>query len=350
MGPSIATEVILNSKLKDEFELIHLDLSDRRDLNTLGVIDYQNIFLALKHYLMLLWLIVCHRTAMVYLPINQTTIGYLRDSGFIVIAKLFRRKVVCHLRGGNFRNWYNSSHCIMRWFARSIHSFVDAQIVLGETLKHLFEGIIANKRIFVVPNARDFTISPHSKRHFGKLTILYLANFIRSKGVLDCLHATELVCNSRFDVEFIFSGKWREKSVREEFEAFLVQHPDLPVILKGPVYDREKYRLFCDSDIFVFPTYYPAEGHPWVIVEAMAFGLPIITTDQGCIKESVLDKVNGFIVEKQSSRQIADKIMILIKDSKLRAKMGGMSRKLYLEKFSEDQLVSRMSKVFNEVL
>ena len=42
--------------------------------------------------------------------------------------------------------------------------------------------------------------------------------------------------------------------------------------------------------------------------------------------------------------------MILIKDSKLRAKMGGMSRKLYLEKFSEDQLVSRMSKVFNEVL
>lgn len=347
MGPSVATRIILNSKLKNEFELIHLDLSDRRELINLGIIDLQNIFLAFKQYLMLLWLIIFKWPAIVYIPITQTTIGYLRDAGFIALAKLFRRKVVCHLRGGNFKNWYNSTNRIMRWFVRRIHFLVDAQIVLGETLKHLFEGIVASEKIFIVPNGRDFEIEPRRKI-LGKVTILYLANFIRAKGVLECLYATELICKFHYEVEFVFAGNWREKSVRKEFEAFLTQNSDLPVVLKGPVYGREKYELLRDSDIFVFPPN-SSEGHPWVIVEAMAFGLPIITTDQGCIKESVIDKVNGFIVEKQNPRQIADKIMVLLENPKMRARMGEMSRKLYLKKFTEDKLVSRMSQVFKEV-
>ena len=109
MGPTIATEIILNSRLKDEFDLIHLDTSDHRGLHTLGAIDFQNVHLAFKHYLRLGWLILTRWPDVVYAPISQTTRGYLRDAGFILIAKLLRIKVICHLRGGNFRNWYLSS-------------------------------------------------------------------------------------------------------------------------------------------------------------------------------------------------------------------------------------------------
>ena len=100
----------------------------------------------------------------------------------------------------------------------------------------------------------------------------------------------------------------------------------------------------------MFPTYYPPEGHPWVIVEAMAAGLPIISTDQGAITESVVDGVNGFIVEKRNPTAIAEKIITLIDDTHLRHKMGKASRIFYEEKFTEKHLVENFKTCFYAVI
>ena len=97
-----------------------------------------------------------------------------------------------------------------------------------------------------------------------------------------------------------------------------------------------------EADVFVFPTYYPFEGHPWVIVEAMAAALPIITTNQGCIKETVIDGKNGFIIPKKDPDAIAEKIICFITHPELRETMGNMSRKLYEENFTEKHFVQRM--------
>lgn len=350
MGPSVATQIILNSKLKDEFDLIHLDTSDHRNLNKLGSIDFRNVSLALRHYCILISLIITKWPSLVYIPISQTTIGYLRDAGFIIISKLFGLRVVCHLRGGNFKNWYNSSAAITRCLVRSVHLLVDGQIVLGNSLKYMFNGIVPEKKLFVVPNGRDFKIITHSQKHPDMIRILYLANFIRTKGVLDTLKAAPDVYNFAPKTEFIFAGTWFDEYTKREFEAFTKEYPKLPIILKGAVYGQDKCDLFHSSDIFVFPSYYPAEGHPWVIVEALAFGLPIISTDQGAITESVIDKINGFIVEKQNSHQIAEKIKLLIDDSDLRKTMGQASRRLYLKNFTEEKMAERLSRTFNSVL
>lgn len=350
MGPSIATVVILNSKLKNEFNLIHLDTSDHRDLNTLGVIDFQNVYLALKHYIILLWLIITRWPKLVYMEVTQTTKGYLRDIFFILISKLFRRKVICHLRGGNFRNWYNSATVITRWLVRQVHSLVDGQIVLGENLRHLFDYIVPKEKIFVVPNGKDIKIDFNKKKQSNKIRILYLSNFIREKGILDVLKAIPDVYYYNPHVEFIFAGNWRDKVTEEEFKNFLIVNPNLPIYVEGQIYGQAKYDLLTTSDIFVFPTYYSAEGHPWVIVEAMAASLPIITTNQGAIIELVIEGVNGFIVQKKNPHQLAGRIKHLINNPELCIKMGKESRKLYLENFTEEKMVKKLSYVFKNVL
>jgi glycosyltransferase involved in cell wall biosynthesis len=350
MGPSVATQILLNSGLKEKFELIHLDTTDRRDLKTLGVIDIQNIYLAIKHYFILTWLIITRSSAMVYIPISQTTIGYSRDAGFIIIAKLLGRKVICQLRGGNFKNWYESASPMMRLFVRCVHSFVDGQIVLGESLRHLFSGITPEEIVFVVPNGGNFEIKMNQNRITKKIRILYLSNFIRTKGILELLRAIPDVYSYYPDIEVCFAGNWRDEGTKIEFQNLLKKNPNLPVVLKGSIYGKDKFELLASSDIFVYPTYYPPEGHPWVIVEAMAAGLPIISTDQGAITESVIDGVNGFIVDKQNSQQIAEKVNILLGDSQIRVKMGAESRRMYLEKFTEEKMVERMIYAFNSVL
>jgi glycosyltransferase involved in cell wall biosynthesis len=349
MGPTVATEIILNSNLKKEFKMIHCDISDHRGLNNLSSRDLTNFFLAVKHYITLFKLIILNRPDLVYLPLCQTTLGYYRDIGFILIAKLLRRKLICHLRGGNFKNWYTTSSRFTQCVVRTVQSLVDGQIVLGEKLRYMFEELIPRNRIFVVPNGRDLCFPGPRRAQPDKIRILYLSNFIREKGIFEALEAIEEVHRQFQDIEFVAAGETQTEAMADLYK-FIRKKSSLPIKILGSVFGQNKSELFSASDIFVFPTYYPAEGHPWVIVEAMAAGLPIITTDQGAILESVKNGVNGFIVEKRNPHQIAEKIKFLIEHIDIRKKMGEESRRLYLENFTEERMVERLSFAFNSVL
>ena len=118
----------------------------------------------------------------------------------------------------------------------------------------------------------------------------------------------------------------------------------------GTIAGREKIEQLQKADIFVFPTYYPFEGHPWVIVEAMASGLPIITTDHGCIKESVIGGENGFIIPKRNAEAVAEKIVYLIEHPDVRERMGKKSRQLYEANFTKEHFVQRMIDTVNLTL
>ncbi len=349
IGPAVACRILINSRLKDEFRLIHLDLSDHRDINTLARIDFINIWLAVKQYFLLFFMVARHRPDLVYIPAGQSTVGYLRDAGYILIAKLFGRKVLTHLRGGYFRNWYNESGRLMQAFVRFVHRKVDGQIVLGNNLRSLFNWLLPDERIYVIPNGGDFQLPERSTAH-KKITVLFLGNFIRSKGVLEVLYATPAVYKACPDIEFVFAGEWRDDETRKDFIAFLEKYPDLPVRNSGPVKGDEKFRLLAGADIFVFPTYYRNEGHPWVIVEAMAAGLPVISTNHAAVPETVIDGTNGFLVEKKSHAAVSEKIIRLASDPALRQRMGGESRKLYLAEFTESRMVERMADVFMRVI
>jgi glycosyltransferase involved in cell wall biosynthesis len=179
--------------------------------------------------------------------------------------------------------------------------------------------------------------------------VLYLANMIRTKGALDVLRACKRIGAGQA-IEFVFAGAWREADFRVEIEEFIEQNPGLPITWLGQVTGLEKARVFGGADLFVFPTYYPPEGHPWVIVEAMAAGLPVISTDQGAIRESVEDGGTGYIVEKRNPEHLAAKIRSLANDSDLRARMGAAGRSRYLAEFTEERMVAKMESTFREVL
>lgn len=349
IGPTLATEVLLNSTLSESYVLIHLNTSDHRDIETLGALDFTNVWLGIRSYWTLLALLFRHRPDVVYIPISQTTVGYLRDSVYIWLAKLFRCKVVCHLRGGYFRHWVESASRPTRSYVRHVHAMVDAQIVLGDCLRSLFDGFVRDPgRIFVVPNGKDVERTLSREIESDRVCILYLANMIRTKGVLDVLAASRIIGTSR-NVEFVFAGAWHEPELRREIEAFLQANPELPIKWHGPASGTEKQDLFDRADVFVFPTYYPPEGHPWVVVEAMAAGLPVIATDQGAVRESVVDGSSGFLVNKQDPKDLAARIVQLIDDPELRRSMGSEGRRRYLDQFTESKMIENLKQVFDAV-
>src|SRR5882762_10156183 len=79
-GISVLTELLLQSGLKESFEVVHLDTSDRRTLDNVGRFEIRNVALALYHGARFLWLLLWKRPALVYIPVSESPLGFVRDS------------------------------------------------------------------------------------------------------------------------------------------------------------------------------------------------------------------------------------------------------------------------------
>lgn len=346
MGPAIATAIILNSSLRESFELIHLNTRVNASLSSIGRWSTGKIFRSYALYLKMAGMLIRKKPDLVLIPFSQDTVPFIKDSIYILLAKLFGRKTLLHLRGSNFLGWLGKSSSLTKWYVKNIVRSADGVIVLGTNLRFLFDGLQPQEKIFVVPNGADFVFPARTD---ASLSILYFANLFRAKGIEDMLEAVRIV-NERglknFKVNVV--GDWLEKDTKGRCEA-LVNDKNLPVIFHPPASGEKKMTFFSNADIFVFTPRDP-EGHPWVIVEAMAAGLPVIATDKGAIIESVQQGKNGFIVKDHSPEEIADALEKLLKDESLRKNMGIAGRQLYEEKFTENKMAASLQQVFTKVI
>jgi glycosyltransferase involved in cell wall biosynthesis len=350
-GMSVATELVLKA-LGSSVSTIHLDTADRRGLSNLGKLDLMNVVLALYHGLKYLWLLLFKRPKVVYVPIAQATLPFLRDCLFLVPARLLRKKLVVHLHGGHFGTFYQGASPAMRGIIRFALGRADLAIVLGSSLVGAFAGVIPADRIRVVPNGipDHFQGLSKSAPSAGTGKILFLSTLMREKGTLDLLAAIPRVRERIPDVHVSFAGEWFRIEDRDAAQK-LVTDLSLESCTRflGPVAPPFKYDLLKDADLFVMPTRYKNEGHPYVILEAMSAGLPVISTNAGCISETVIDRVTGFVVEAGNTEALADKITVLLEDDVLRRKMAEASRKRFLEFYTFARFSRDMEGIFAEL-
>lgn len=348
MGPSIATEILLKSELKNKFEIIHLDTKINDSISSFGKWSYGKILRNIEVYFKMFKLLRQHKPHIVLVPISQTTTGFIKDSIFIVLASLYKSKIIIQLRGSNIQNWLSKSNKSTNTYFKIILKKTKGVIVLGKNLKYLFENYFKNEDIYVIPNGGNYLI-PKKNKHSTEIKILYFSNLLESKGVEDVFNAISILnkqkLSHRFSIDFV--GAWNSDIIKNRCTQ-LLEKEMLPIQIHLPTSGTNKINFLSNADIFIFPPRDP-EGHPWAIVEAMAASLPIISTNKGAIIESVIDTKNGFIVPEKNPEMIAQKLKLLIENSELREQMGVASKKLYLENFTEEKMIEKYISVFNNL-
>jgi len=358
-GSNVFFKNLLDSKLKEHFEIIHLDTSDHRSLDNLGRFDYTNVRLGLSNILQFITLLARRRCNIVYVPVSANLPAFCRDAFFVILASVFTEaKIVIHMHAGTyFRDvFYDKSNIVTRWFIRSTLQRVDTAIVVGECLRSIFSGLV--REVVVVPNGTAFDPGRHAttfrkSEGTSNVTVGFLGNLIKSKGILDLLEASKEVKRHDKNVKFKFAGAWwgQEPDTRE-IALRLIEENCLQDTVEfiGVVSGKEKERFLLSTDIFVFPTYYEYESFGLVNIEAMAAGCPVISTRVGAIPEVVVDGVTGILVEKQNPQQLADAIIRLVDDPELRQRMGEAGRKRFEEHYTFERCAERLIKVFEQVL
>lgn len=349
-GVTVLNGILLNSKMADVYKVCHLDISDKRNLDNLGKVDLQNVYLALKNLWDLMNLCIRKKPDLVYVPLAQN-IAYLRDGMFIVIAKFFSKaKIIIHAHGSYFKEYYNNTNSFMKQFIDFTMKQVDTGIVLGSRLRYIFDDWVQD--IQVVPNGTQFNpkLGDKFKRNRNTLTISYLSNLLKSKGVLDTIKAAKIVVDKCPKVRFKFAGAWKAQKTRKcAFRLTCENQLEEKIEFVGRVLGAKKEKFLVNTDIFVFPSW--REGHPIVIIEAMAAGCPVISTKNvGTISETVINGETGILVEKKNPKAIAQAIIELIEHPELRIKMGTAGRKRYEQYYTQEKNIENMIRVFEHTL
>jgi len=358
-GTNVFFENILKSSLNEQFKIKLMDIGEKRnDLSNFGKLDYYNIYYAIKNQFMLIHELIFFNPELIYICPSQG-LAYFRDGFFILIAKAFGKINVEHLHGSNFMDFYYKSNLFTRWFIDFTQSKVDFSIVLSNSLQYNFTKWLDKKKIFVLPNGLQdyFKKNNYLKKKDG-IKLLYLGNLYKFKGFLTVVECFGKICKKYSNLRLAIAGHWgndsfmhmKENEIRNEYNRLLdIYELKSKIDFIGPVYGNKKHSLLSNSDIFIYPTYY--DGFPYVILEAMSAGLPVITSKNvGGIDDMIINYKTGILTEKQNQEEIISSIEYLILNEDKRVEMGRHGRKRFLEEYTIDKHLEKLKEIFFSLL
>lgn len=180
------------------------------------------------------------------------------------------------------------------------------------------------------------------------LAIVSVGRLYARKGLFTLIESMPAVVKRFKNAKFIISGKGQSDEMRK-----LIAHAEKlgvknNIIFTGYYPDKKLPKLYQAADVFAFSTFY--EHHPFAVLEALATGLPVVTTTVGGIPETIESDKNGFLVEPFNPRQFADRILYLFEHPAEAAEMGALARKTVEERFDWRIVVKKVLKVYDEAL
>lgn len=312
-GISTLIGEILNSDLKNDFAIEYIE-SQAEDYKR-----FDKLIFAIKAVFGFLVKIVTKNPALVYVHIGSNASLY-REPFFIVLAKIFGKKTISHFHAGDVDEYLEKQSNFGRKFISWAIGLSDKLIAVSKDSANKLRKLAPKNELEIIVNAIDtkpFTFSAErlAERN-GVVKLLFVGAMGKLKGETDLADAVKIIAEeyTNFRVSFLGFGSenlqnYCKKLQIENFIEFV-----------GAVSLNERLAFFENADIFVLPTY--AEAMPMAVIEAMAAGLPIVSTTVGGIPELVSEAEEGFLIEPANAEKLAEKLSILIKNKELRVEMG----------------------------
>ena len=274
--------------------------------------------------------------------VQNTMIGM---TGFLS-KMLLRKPYIVFAQGDDiYHPWL-----FVKLSSRLVFRQASAVIALTEHMKREMQKI-QNREVLVIPNGVDLemfestTLSgiARSKVELSETAkiILFVGRLNPVKGLTTLMKAMKLISPKYAQANLVLVGKGEERQHLQE----MVKEFGLSsrVSFIGEVPNTKIPEYMSASDVFVLPSL--SEGFPVTIPEAMAAGLPIVTTNVRGLPEIVRDGENGFTVEPQNPAQLAEKILLLLSDKELRQRISTNNNRK-ARQYSWETVVEKLEEIY----
>lgn len=348
-GASMMNKSLVESELLyEQFEVKVINLQFANAIKKIGQFSFKKVFKTFSFGFQIIRDVLRFRPDMVYFTLSPSGFAFYRDVLYISLLKLLNQQIVLHphMKGVKkfaSRNAFFKSLCT--WLLK------DTQIIcLSSRLTDDFQEYY-NGTPYIVHNGIPVYGEGQETREENQTTvpsILFLSNYKREKGVLVLIEALRILREQ--GVEFNARLVGAPGNVSEAYLENILEEYELSdaVQVTGPRYGVEKYREFQRADLFVFPTL--NEAFPLVNLEAMQFGLPIVSSIEGGIPDEVIDQETGFLVETRNAVMLAEKMAILLRDPELRESMGRKGYERFFNHFTLEHFEKNIIRTFQVML
>jgi glycosyltransferase involved in cell wall biosynthesis len=272
----------------------------------------------------------------------------IRKSIVALIGFSFGKPVVMHTHGGPFPVTYAGLPKAAQKFLNWLFGKCSGFIVLSQGWKDFYVQTchLNPQKVWVLINPTEIPATiPDRVDREGVVTLFYCGRISQQKGAFDMIRAfAQLPPQNLNSAHLIIAG-----DVGIEEGKQLVESLNLTTSVSFPGWvnadDREK--LLAKSDIFLLPSYH--EGMPMGVLEAMSWGLPVITTPVGGIPEVISDRENGLLINPGDIDALSEAMKDTIADRNLRLSLGQNARKS-VQKFDIKNYWHNLSKIFLSVM
>lgn len=299
------------AQYKEMFECFHFVATSRQA----GKI--KNLLIALGAFVICAFRMADPKIAIVHIH-TASHLDFFRHAFFVVLAKCFHKKVLLHLHGGDFERFYYRHPKLTSYVCHK----ANALIAVSSYFEQLFHSLHLSAHIYLLHNA---TTPPNTMpfkkdgiNRNSRFQLLYIGSINENKGCFDVIkcigsHKEEL----RGKIVYHLAGN----DETGKFSAVIRQYGlESSVILHGWVDNEKKIDLLQNADCYIQPSYFESFGLS--ILEAMAHGLPVITSPTGGIPDLVDDGITGLYVAPGDTDGIFSSIKTLMNAPETRRKMG----------------------------
>lgn len=330
-----------NSQLEKDYNIIYVE--SYKDGNKLI-----KFLKGIKGYLYFVKVLIVDKPELIHIH-SSFGPSFYRKLPFIYIGSLAKKPIVNHIHGADFEEFYSNANTKKKKLIKKIYNKCTLLIALSNEWKERLSQIVPENNITVIENysiLHKDALGQRKQRESNK-TVLFLGEIGKRKGCYDIPAVVERVVKEIPDVKFVLGGAGSEadeKAVKYSFQKAGVAEN---IVFPGWVRGNDKDFLLREADVFFLPSY--NEGMPMSILEAMGYGLPVVSTTVGGIPKIVHNGKNGYCCDVGDVEAFSKHIVELLNDVKLRQRTATASYDIVKQNYSLETHLDLVKKTYEGV-
>ena len=271
--------------------------------------------------------------------------SFWRKSVICLLALLWKRPYVLHLHGGEFGKFYDEE-CggFAKWLARTLLTRAALVLALAELWRVTLTRIAPQARVRVLYNSVPIPgRPPRAVSAADAERILYSGRLSARKGTFDLITAFARISAQFPHARLICAGDGDVPAATQLAGELGVEER---VSFSGWIGPEAMRRELSSATIFALPSY--AEGMPMALLEAMSWGVAVLSCPVGGIPEVITPDYDGLLVNPGDVGGIERALVKLLGSPTARARLGNAARNTVIERFSQDLAVDTLVAVYRE--
>ncbi|MCH6255293.1 glycosyltransferase [Puniceicoccaceae bacterium K14] len=341
-GQAIMIETMLKGHYEN-LELIHVRMDFSENIDEVGSFQIKKIFKLFTLIFDILKTRFSSKAKILYYPpAGDATVPILRDIAILCTIRPFFKKTVFHFHAAGLLDGYNKIPRILRPLFHLAYKKPDNCLNISEKLPPI-SHFLKSKQHTVLPHGIDDPAIGFKRSSSNDIRqILFVGAVRESKGVMVLLKAARILLDKNLAFKLNIVGEFATRDFEKEARSFVSKnHLGDKVIFHGLCKGEEKWEQYRVNDIFCFPTFYENESFGIVLVEALAFGLPVVSSDWRASTDIISEPENGYNSKSKDSADLAVKLEALLQEPDL-SPYWETNRKRFTDRYTTDKFVKRI--------